>query len=203
MPTPLIGDSIIQVIIETNLNTQRLLNVLHYQVDSVGALDYNVALNALLGTLQSPGDVVETLSNCQSEDAQIRRISAQPVYPARLAIISGVLAIDGGVAQPALPQNTSLVVTKRSDLATRYGTGSIHIPGIPTTFVSNGFITGAANAAMVLFADAASAPKLAGGNTYTPVLWNLATPGRVTVWDRYVIQETSRVMRRRTVGVGI
>lgn len=203
MPTPLLPDAVVQVIIETNLNSQRLLNVLHYQADGTGAADYNVALNALIGVLLTPGDLVDTLSACQSNEAQIRRISAQPVYPARLAIISEVQAIDGTVAQPALPQNTSLVVTKRSDLATRYGVGSIHIPGIPTTFVANGFITGAASAAMTAFADQASGQKMAAGIIWTPVLWNLATPGRVTVWDRYVIQDTSRVMRRRTVGVGI
>lgn len=203
MARPLLNGSIVQVIVESQLNRQTMLNILHYRYDGSTAPDYTVVCADLRDKLIDTDQLVLRMADCCSEETFFRRLYVQPVWTERLAAIVATTSFIGAVAGPALPQNCAGVITKRSDFATRWGVGGIHVGGLPITFGDKGELSAAAFPPFIALGDYCSQPVNAGGAVWTPVLWNINQPDRVTVWDRFQLQETLRVMRRRTVGVGV
>lgn len=205
MATPLQQNSIIAVTAWQLYQGQLLLNVNHYQFqDLAQAPDYRVEMNALLADLNAVGSLAERMADACHEDWELTRLTAQPVFPVRLA--SQELAVNRAGAKPgtAAPSNVAGVITKHTDLATRYGIGSWHQGGLRAVDVENGVIANDLDTDLTNIGIQVNAARDGTNpNVFVAVLWNINTPNRVTEITGTSVRDTSRVMRRRTLRVGV
>lgn len=204
MAAPLPANSIVQVTIQSRMNNQTLLNVLTYQTGSVASVSYATTLDDLLTQLKAAGSLIPAMGLCLNANCTITQLWAQPVYPDRLAPIFQSSGINGDQDSGyALPQNQALVIEKIGDPATRWGRGSFHLGGLDGQAISVGTINPAQDTLMRALADQLRTVMTGGVVSFFPCLWSPKVPTRITRWNRYKVQQTARVMRRRTVGVGI
>jgi hypothetical protein len=203
MAEPLATGSICEVRIYTRYLEQTCLNVLHYRLTTATVADYGPAMEGLRDSMIIAGSIVDRLAAVMSPDAEVYRVDAQPVSAVRLRSRSANPSTSGTLAGVNLPPNVALVLTKNTDVAARWGQGSMHIPGITVAASAGGVATPAALAAMGLLGTEVRAVRAVGLSVFEPVLWNSVIPARATRINQTVAQTTSRVMRRRTVGVGI
>lgn len=206
MPTPLPAGSIIQVVIKTILFEQTCLNVLHYKYeDTVDADDYKAHMNLMWATFIQPAGLMDDFLACLSIDGVVQEVQLQPIYPSRLTPVRKVPDAPSGTnPNPTMPANVAAVITKASDNATRKGRGAFHMPAVPTLAVAEGRLTGDYMLLLNALAEELIQPAVEGlgGNT-TAVLWDRELPLAVEKLTDAFGQPTARVMRRRTVGLGI
>jgi hypothetical protein len=203
MATPLVPGAIIAVTVETTLNGQTMLNVLHYVLGTVGTADYIAALTALNTLLNGAGGLTDAMKACMSQDADFVSTMCQVVAPTRLVGVKAAVVKSGSVLATALPQNVSAVITKRTDQASRRGIGSFHLGAIASTQVDAGYLTGPLIGNLTTLGNVIRSTLAVGTQSYTPCLWSPITPAETRILVSTTVQQTSRVMRRRTVGVGI
>lgn len=204
MATPLTDGSILLVTLQCKQNNQLILNTLHYEYDKPGgAPDYTVPCTELINLFQVVGDLQSKVQAITVSTYQLVQWIVQPVYPDRLAPVVKPLGIFGNNSSPPAPQNVAAVVSKLSPIATRYGRGSWHQGGLASTDSVGGNITGAVVPLLNNVGQLISQERtlLTSGLAH-PILWNKKVPGRKVIIDNYRTETTSRVMRRRTVGVG-
>lgn len=189
---------------------QTLLNTCHYRYDAnVGpGDDFEDFAPAMTARLNAADNVIDSMLDVLSNDITLEEIRLQPVHPVRYAPY--VLEVNkvGQVATPAVPVNCAAVFTKRSLLATRYGIGSWHQGGIPAAVYNRatGLFTFAdLNVIATQLGNAFEGNFIPDGMTgfVHGILWNYQTPLRITDIAEITPQLSARVMRRRTVGLGI
>lgn len=204
MPTPLADGAIVQISVIYSQNSQTLINTLHYKYSNAGgAPDYRDAMNELLNELQTAGDLEDDIAAAMHNTCTLIRWEAQPVYPSRFSKVTRTMNRAGARGGTALPQNVSAVITKQTDLATRYGRGTWHAVGLVTTDNDNGKVSFGLNGVLdQIGQDIAFDRALATLGTMVPVIWVRGVPARATPITSYKVEDTLRIMRRRTVGVG-
>jgi hypothetical protein len=214
MPNLASGD-IIEATYVQRLNDQVLMNVLHFRYNGEGegpdlweTLD---EMNDELGTgLDSDALLLRT---CQAENVIFERIRLQRILPTRSAARQYVYNLNGLRTGICDAQNLAATITKYTDKASHFTednhegqVGSFHVGGLVRTDYAAGriqaeFLEGPlADLALNLWRPLDSA----GGNMI-PVLLHrnqLPTPTSDQITGA-APQSTLRVMRRRTVGVGI
>lgn len=202
MPTPLSNNATVQVVINSALNGQAILNVLHYRFNGT-APDYTLAMASLNAAIKGTGGIIDNLLSCMSNEAQIVSIWSQPIYPVRYRAVPEPVGGNGLTLGEAMPQNVAAVLTKQSESAERWGIGSFHIGGIARDSVTGGNINVGLTTPMNVLGLQLTQSFEDGEFQFTPILWSPRTPARQTPWNLFKVQRTVRVMRRRTVGVGI
>lgn len=207
MPTRLDDGSILQLRIVGTLFEQQVMNVFHYQYSEPGGnADYTVPCGRLFSAFVGLGQVYTHWIDCVSQSLTVQKISVQPVYADRLASVDNVPGVvQGTQVGTDMGTNTAATITKRTDRATRWGIGSCHIPGMiaenldPTTNTWNtlyqGFLQDVANKIPDVL--------VGFGETFTPILWNIAAPNRITEISTCTVQDTPRVQRRRGLRLGV
>jgi len=210
MPQPLSNGDIVEFSIHGTHEGQRVLNVFHYEIElGIGAFpDLVTAADAFLGELFGTDKFADRYQEVTSQDLAINEFVLQKIWPLRMArIVKPQTGLTGLVEETALPPNDSVVLIKRNDSTGRHNRGRIHMPAVPVSFVEGGMVTGTARALYDLFgARAAEVIEITSGGgpvTFTPVLYQRLMPGNSAQWTSALTQGTSRVVRRRTVGVGI
>lgn len=213
MPPPAvaIGD-IVQVVLQSDVISQTCLNVLYYKCFTLPTnTSYGVAMDALANTVYSgagTGTLAEPFvaalaNNCALEGVQVQRVYPQRDYYLRVSIES-----IGAQADNCTATNVSGVINKRADRAGRGRHGSFHMPGVPYSAYSNGRVTDEYTGALnTLGAALSNGQILVSGSNYVwqPILWTPGNSGE-TNYSRIILCEamrTLRVVRRRTVGLGI
>lgn len=217
-------DSVIEVRIESDCNSQRCFNIFHLGVYSgstagqtptewqVSIRDWYVAGLAVAGKL------LNAMLDCMSNEASLTSVAAQVIHPVRyraskVAIIAG----DGTIVGSLTNQNTAAVFTKYGELAGQDAVGSWHQGGTPPNMFTNGSLSVGGLTAMATLAEAfLEKPSfVVGGDnvTFYPAILNKepipdTDPVRyqikgLTEVIQTEVQQTARVMRRRTKGVGI
>lgn len=187
-------------------NGQTVMSVLHYKFTSGSAITDGraaaVNINAL--TQAATGFYFQWIGVCSQELLDVRIVS-QWITPARYTAVVTIPAIvQGGVAAPAFPQNVSIAITKTADQASRHARGTLHMPAVPIPYVDAGMINGAGEIAYAACRNEMFETIVLGtGQTMTPVIFNRANPDLSIINTGGIIQDTARVMRRRTVRVGI
>lgn len=198
--------SIMEVTCELQHNLQTVMSVFHFKLTSGGSItDGSAALLAMSNAMQAGGGLWLNWVSAISDDLSNGMIYCQWIFPTRYSLRSFVPAVASGqVAITSFPQNLAVSITKMSDFGTRRGRGTLHMPGVPNTWVDGGELSAAGLAGYVAIRDDLNdTVVLATGHTLTPVIYNRSAPGdSITITDA-LLQPTSRVMRRRTVGVGI
>lgn len=208
MAAPL--NSILEVGFEGTVNGQRTLTVLHYRVTTVspdpsilGEQETFIAEVGPLGNF----NIVAPYIACCGNNFTLNNVTAQFVSPTRTRRSSATFNTPGQVAEAVTAQNVSAVITKRTDLGGRKQIGGVHLPAVPPSRYVGGMLTAAHLTAMATLRAALLAtvsPPIAGGS-YKPCLWHKKLPAQPAsdLVTQLVSQETLRIMRRRTVGLGI
>lgn len=206
MPLPL--GAVIEGVIRGELTGQTILNVFHYRVDNQSTIDNIVdEVDQFLDDWAAIGDgsFMENFMDCQVSNYTQREISAQAIYPVRYVKRSVTTATvgDRGNAGSA---NLAAVITKRTNLSGRSKVGAVHIAGLTGADFNGGLIQPGFKADLLTFGANIVAPVTAsaGGGIYNPCIYhrNIANP-KTDLITGVVVQDTVRVMRRRTVGLGI
>jgi hypothetical protein len=188
---------------------QRTLNLLHYKCTAapIGGVDFAGYADELIVLLNQDDDVSDRYLACCSNEFHLEEIRVQIISEIRYSYES-FPQVDtiGTVAEEALPPNEGVTLTKRNDGTGRRNRGSVHMPAVPRTFVSEGVLTGAAVTAYTALGVKLRAIKqptvLAAAIDLTPVIFNKTTPSTSPPFNSVTVQLTSRTNRRRTVGVG-
>jgi hypothetical protein len=192
------------------VNGQRTISSLHYVVSIPSAIgDPQLEALAIMAELESFGSVHltdEFLAACSS-DWTLLYTRGQFVGPIRFAYAQKPKNVSGIIASDCRAQNVSGVITKRTGLSGRNQIGALHMPGVPVSGYTAGEITPALQAKYALVAADLILPVTAaiGAGKYLPCLWHKthAFPAWTDQVLYTVVQPELRVMRRRTVGLGI
>lgn len=201
--------SIIEATVLGNLNGQRIMSVFHYRV-TVESTIIDPALeivdfNESWFDPAVPLGFAQLYSGSVPENHNITQSAAQVVAPLRRARVTQNVTLTGARAAAAVP-NTAVVITKRTAFAGRDQIGSVHLPLDPATDAAGGFVDAALKSVLEAFAAGMllDVTGTAGGGVYTPVIWHrdAAAPDDFDTVTNTVVQDTTRVMRRRTVGLG-
>lgn len=205
MPTPLADGSIVLLTALGTANGQRLMQTSHYRYNNPGGWpDYTVPLGELIDIIQLAGDYQDDLRAIAHSSWTLDAWVAQPVYPTRLQKISRNVGLPGSVGGTGTPQNVCPVITRKGAVAARYSISAWHGPPVAATSMVGGVLTAGLIAALDdIGADLIETRTLATSGTMTAVIWSPATPARITELETTETQDTARVMRRRTVRVGI
>lgn len=209
-PTPVAVGDVIQVTIEMRYNQQVYLNVLHYQSqENFSPALYESTLNTLLDTLETDAvtGIIEPYQAIVTEAVEFRTLTAQRVYPTRDYYVRVPVNVFGTYDGTQGTGNIGATISKRSQAAGRGRTGSFHTPALPAEGQNNGSLTTIYRG---LVEDVASAIRFVqvesgAGTGFVPGMFNpaLGGPNNFVPLIGTDVQPTVRVMRRRTVGVGI
>jgi len=199
------GD-IIAFTVHQRLFGQTVLNRMHYRYSGPTVINGPAELQQFLNNITTGSHWPTQLRQRQSKDLSVERMSAQKVSTQRWAAEWLVQASIGGNAGNALPSNVDIVFQKHVPQANRRGLqGRMHVTGIPTDNIVGDQLTGAAflvwNAVSLTMSNLI---VTGAGSTYTPVIWSRASG--VTTYHEislFTVSLDARIMRRRTVGVGI
>lgn len=207
MPVTPVG-GVVEITVVGRIHDQTTMNVFHYTVLQASTLpDHRQEMTALLTAhwAGAGGTVSGALMTCCPEDWISTQVTAQPVSPERMIRVS----IGGGTAGGSgLAECTNLQasVTFRADRAARDAIGAKRIC-MSEFQVEDGNLRVGYKGVVDTFAVLAKTNLTValGGAQYMPVIYHRrADPG--FKWDRIVesvVQPQARVIRRRTVGVGI
>lgn len=205
MAYPISVGSIVEVTFPYRVNSQLCMAVLHYKLRSGSVSDGATNLQALLTDLNAVGGLHEAMSFCQSEDATYPELRAQVISPLRFVPETQLSnRSQGAITEPCNNQQVAIAVTKRSELASRHGIGTLHLGGIADTFCTAGRVASAFGSIINLFAGQLNDDvTLTGSVIYDPVIYNRSNPSLSAVITTASYQDTLRTMRRRVVGRGI
>lgn len=208
MATQLPAGSIVQATIVQDIQSNTILNVLHYQYNAAqSAADYVVEMQELILGITKVGGIVQKMQIMSGGHWIAKTVRVQPVYPGRLAPIdSPDLNMVGNLLGAPVPMNTALTIVKKTVNATRWGRGSFHLGGQTTDQMENSgsWNVGTVNEATALgLKIIENLPGKASSSFFTPVLWNVKQPDRITQLFDAKAQSSIRTMRRRTLGQGI
>jgi len=201
-------DDQVLVTINSTYFGQRIMATFGYAATVVtGVITEDAGVDSLLNFFCGGADVAERYYDCCSESVIGGPIWGQLIRPVRFAKRTHA-AFGDGTLTPASDQvsNVAAVITRRGNLATRSNISSLHVPApADLDYIQSGVITNAYKVFLDLLGTQMRAAITASGGdvVWAPAIIN-GPPGGG--WTRIVQTETqltSRVMRRRTVGLGI
>lgn len=202
------ANTVIEVGLEGTLFGQRIINVLHYAVFNPSTtVNYADELEQLAMVFSDVGigGFGSGYLGCMPTSFNWDFTRCQSIYPIRKRVIR-IGVGEPGRFNTTTTANVSASITKRTVFAGRSQIGGIRLV-LPTTESLQGKITIAARANLDLFANQLDVRVLepTGGGTYDPVIYHRKA-GVVPKFDKVtdcVPETTTRVMRRRTVGLGV
>lgn len=203
-----VGD-IISISWDAQAFNQTILNTLTYRVTASSGGTSTVQSDSFdIATVVNTGgaaDLTTKITNIVSEEWTLGGITVQDVFPIRyrsFTLDSAALGARGACNRP----NCSGVITRRTILSGRDQVSSIKFGPTADDDVADGSMNGGWRDLAQVLADAMEV-VIAGPTTLRlePVIWHRGVPFDGLYYSRVtdcVPQVTSRVMRRRTVGVG-
>jgi len=209
---PISQGDLIQLTFVSRWQGQQIMLTHHYKCRTPpsGGVTTATALQAMIDAV-SPL-IADTLGtaylDCLPENVVVREVSAQKIYPAREVrqsqAFSSAGTSEGTVADTG---NIDGIITLRTDKAGRSQVSNKHIGPLPGNGFANGLVGPTQQVDMETLAQMLIAPlTAAGGGTYDPCIYHRAGDGAAQKSDlitSFKLQDTVRVMRRRTVGLGI
>jgi hypothetical protein len=193
-------------------NSQRILNTFGYQLeltsgDEQPADDVSTAFFASLEYIDLETDFLDVMADAYT----LNEAWFQMIFPTRIRKAILERNLTGEIAATTVQQNLAAVISRHGVTADRQNNGGVHLV-LPNgaTHSGLGLLTQAYKdlLAPLALAMLEPIPLAVGGSTYVakPVLIHVE-PGSGIVSAREIVatnvQDTVRVMRRRTVGLGI
>lgn len=201
-------NDVISVIQVGNMFDQRILSTYAYQVFNLagGAVTTSDLATALNTQLSAPGELLQLVRNACPSDYNHVETWYQRIAPTRVVrdVFTGTGVGTNGAANVS---NVAAVVERRGDLANRKNISCLHVPmaDIAANVVA-GYVTAAMTSKLVAIgAKLITSYNLTVGAAtvvLVPCIYNKGSVPNCSYITRYYAQPTSRVMRRRTVGVG-
>lgn len=203
-----VGD-IVEVTWEQIMFSQVILNIQHFRVTSSTSSGSDVGDNQSfanhLAALTGAGELITVWRDGVAANLVFQRVRAQKIDPVRSAYTTAAIGLAGTNAQSSEISNLAVVVSKRGTSGTRRAQGSIHFAGVSPDLMSGGEIQAGVetwwNNLEPLWSASQNVATIPA--TLQPIIYNPGTTPNfqtVAVWQ---LQSTARVMRRRTVRVGI
>lgn len=213
MPYPITTNDTIRVQVYSLVAQQICINTMDYDPTTlVGNPEGPTFLTQTIDAIFSPGAWGMDLRGCMGSNTVISYATAQVIAPTRRALVRRSLNLTGMHNNECHTANISCVVTKRTELATARkqklgigGVGSFHIAGIPLDTFTDSVFTAVYLAGPVTdFMNKLDNFIVVGGTVLQPVLFGRNSVNQVrTPITSVAAEPTVRVMRRRTVGLGI
>lgn len=203
MPYAVPQGGILEVSIKGRFENQVCLSVMHYKIDSAGGTaDGDLAIDTFDAAFNAAGSFVGFYLAACHADYVCDQVVYQWIKPTRFRrVTKNPIGANGAVAGAKMPPNVSFAISKLGIHATRHGRGTLHMPAVPSAHVVGGTLSVAGGLAYLPIAQGVSQTFLAG--SFIPVLLNR---GNFALSEDVVngrVETTSRVQRRRTVGLGI
>lgn len=209
MAYPITTGSLIELGIAGTLFGQRTLTLFHYRITGTTITDGQAALEDWLDSLTGNIAIGGAYFAACSEDWTGYQLSAQVIYvpgpsvQRRPKVVLSITTFPGEVASPSLPPGVAAALTRRSEVASRRGLGTIHMPGVPTSFTSGGELSTLGIDSYTTLGGAFMENPTIGSMTGTPMIYNRSNPADSIQVTSVTPQSTVRTMRRRVVGRGI
>lgn len=203
------NDSIVQAIIRGTCDNQEWMNVIHLRPidppagDIADGLANLVEIRAILDI--SPGGWSELLSACMHEDSIISYIQLQYIWPTRFAYDRAPAAEpSGSIVGTAAPSNVSASITFQGDAIGPHQIGRMAVGGLAADDVEGGLISATLQTNLAALGDFLREPFTVptASLEYSMVIFQREAPGASAEITHQMIQTTTRVQRRRTVGLG-
>jgi len=194
--------AILEATIRGSLASQTTLSLFHYMLNDTAIPDGAAFLTTFNTAFNIAGGVVDKYRLCCCEDFTLNEVRYQWIYPTRFRSVSFAPFIGtGSIVDQSAPPNVAQVVTKRADVASRRGIGTLHVPSVPNAQIADGKLLGGQLTRLSALGTALSAALVTA--RMDPVLLRRDLPAASPIITSTVAQETVRVERRRTVGLGI
>lgn len=207
-PIAMVSGSIVEATSLARYQGQEIRTVLHYQWLGATTGDAEPELVNLNTQLIAAGTgLFDWIIQLQNDLVLYYQTRVQIIYPQRKVYLSIPFVATG--ARPTtngLPANSNAVVTKRVNIVGRGRSGSIHITGLNAADALDGRIQ---PGALALLQDIANhvGDKYQGvpaiPDMWQPVTFSASQPATPGPVFGGIAEPQARVMRRRTVGVGI
>jgi len=213
------GDSVCQVTFRGTLFGQTVMNTFHYRLDAAGGVlgTAGAFLDDFNGALDVAGGFYTKYVDCLPP--QLSAISADLQWIDRDRFVKRTFSVAaaGTFVHTPTTANLSACIELRANIADRRSIGTKHIPGLGGNAVAAGLLTGGLTAQLEAFVAECCLDVAAAGRTMRPIVFGRA---RLGYTDRHgvvhppiptsyreivsgTVQTTARVLRRRTVGLGI
>lgn len=210
MADPIAAGDIVQVIIESRVEGQSLLNVLYFKANEaeVGST-YQESLAQLIESIVSDPNtaIVPRMTPLMGPNVTVANVQAQRVYPTRDVYRRQPTGEPGTHVDDCDATNVAAVIVKQSTVAGRGRSGTFHLGGLANTTYALGHMTTDAQTLMLALGDSLDdkQPGIVDTEQWQPGMFNpsLGAGMNFTEIGATTPRETLRVMRRRTVGVGI
>jgi len=203
-----VGD-IVAITYGATADAQQIRYNLHYKVTTAGSSTTpELDLQAFADNMAGGANALLVALRDVHADTQFNFdfCSAQRVWPTRTIRLVKLFSQSGTVPVPPFPPNLSVVISKRTLTPGRMGLGSLHLSGVPQSFITAGEVdAGHVPDYNPLISELSAARTISAVTmSVEPGLFNPSFPP--TFFSRLFdcqLQITSRVMRRRTLRVGI
>jgi len=207
--TPLPLNAVAQVVISSRIFEQRILNTFYYQFIGVAdvSVDYTDYLQTLGDELNAPGRLVAKYLACIPENQNVDFLTVQTVFPVRQRYVKlDVNGIGDGSAGLTDTANLAWSMRRVSTTIGPRGVGRVQIP-VGLDYRLGGKLNPAVgssertNFGLQMLQNEVTVTPAA---EWQPVLFGIS--GGVTNVSPLIEatpEQTLRVMRRRTVGLGI
>lgn len=199
----ILNNSIASITFRGKLFDQRVMTTHHYYYSGVTQADGRGWLLARLNAMLAAGKLYALWRGALSQSVINMEVVGQWIQNQRYRpiVVSPVVTV--GSRGDANAPNAAMVVTLTSDLAGRHGVGNKHLPGVPYAEVTAGVLSAGQLAANGNYAFEATQQYDDGaGNVLTPCIYNRASPNLSRVITGYIVNDSIRTERRRTLRVG-
>ena len=207
MPYVINPQSVMTAVIVGRHENQEVMSVFHYRYNGSQIIqDGEALLNAFHVQFAGVNGVWGPWRECVSNKVINIKLRYQWITQSRFAYVEHIPAAGttGNVGGDAYPVNTAVAITKRTINAGRTQVGTLHMPGVPLTFVTNGALQQNAKEAYTTLGEkmlnAISTAQPAA--ELLPVLFHKSSPDISPKITAFSLKDFARIMRRRTVGVG-
>lgn len=201
-----LGDSVL-VTVNGRLNEQRTMNTFWFRVTAIAdAPDESIAFAALFLQLVGAGGLLEDYLACVPTNWAAEAVWFQSITPVRQRKVSFPWDAIGGGPSSALTSNVQASITRVGDAARRDAIGGIRIPiGTGVGSITNGRLMAGQKTVLQDLADSMTqiVTTIGPNVEYTPIVGKPNNAGNYWNVVDTTVQETARVLRRRTVGLGI
>lgn len=197
--------AILEIAIEGTLNGQQFISLFPFKfTDGDPSADGRATAQAVLAVAMGAARLKAKYAACIVDAVNDMHMYAQWIYPIRYAYIAAAGADFGGlIGETAFPQNVAAAITKIGAQANRSNIGTLHMPAVPSTWVIDGLLTpDAVTAYSGLGTEILADIVVETGRTFDQVIYHRVNGSLSAKVEQFQVQPTSRVMRRRTVGVG-
>ena len=207
MPYVIGPNAVVAITLRGKHEFQDVMSIFHYRYNgSQQITDGAAALNSIWTHFNGAGGMFGIWVSCLSSKVTQLEARLQWITPSRFAYVSKTdpAKVQGAVGGDAMPVNTAVSITKRTQNAGRSEVGTLHMPGVPQLWIVNGILQQAGVdqyaglAAKMLEAISTVAPAM----ELLPVLFHKSSPDVSPQFVNTSLQGFARVMRRRTVGLG-